>query len=191
MDFFRRYLLKLCCLILVLAGESIQAEEEWFSDRMLRKLYDRSDLIIDATILEDVDGGMGGGGVVSEGGWRRGHISCVARVWIHEVLKGSVDPGSPLLIEVTLPFFNKGELVPVLLNEPIPVQNSTKPLLSKCDRAVFFLEDRLKREPNSEHSVDGETVKFRSFDFWFWRLPAEPALTDRLSIWRDEAGASR
>jgi hypothetical protein len=154
----------------------------------LRTLSERADLIIDATITEDISGGMSGGPIPRAGQWNIGCLSCCPTVRVNRVLKGEAKEDSLLFIAVTVPLASFGEAKEVPLNVPIfstggsdPIE---EPLFAKGQRAIFFLEDRPKREPGSVHTKGGEEVRYRTFDFWLGKLPFSEALAQQIILWQ-------
>lgn len=136
---------------------------------LLKALYDRSDLIIDATLTETCGGGMTSGPIPTDKA-QLYVMSCVPQVKVNRVLKGDYSPDQPFRIGVTVPQSDKG---------PFDLA------LEKDSRYIFFLEDRHKREPDSQHEVDGEVIHYRTFDYWFSRLPATEALILQLDRWSE------
>jgi len=157
------------CLALFALVASAVAEEP-NPHGLLKALYDRSDLIIDATLTETCGGGMTSGPIPTDKA-QLYVISCTPQVKVNRVLKGDYSPEQPIRIGVTFPLSDKG---------PFDLA------LEKDSRYIFFLEDRKKREPDSHHEVDGEVIHYRTFDYWLSRQPATEALTLQLERWNQE-----
>lgn len=180
----------LCALALILPG---LAAEEMFGDQMLEKLYQRADLIIDATVTED----LGDHGISRPLIFPKLMLGTpILRLTVNHILKG--DPGAkgPLLIEGRSAGVNVIPYAPVPLNVPIFIarvrHESASPPEKKESRWIFFLEDRLKREPGAVHKIGDEDVRFRAFDNWFWRMPVSDPLVMRIDLWnRKDNGAAR
>lgn len=156
------------------------------SPHALQELCKRADLVIDATILEDVSGGMAGGPIPRADQWNISFLSCCPRVRVNEVLKGDAKEGSLLRINVTLPLASFGEPEEVKLNVPIITTGESKALLAKDERVILLLEDRPKREPDSVHTVGGEEVRYRTFDFWLGKMPFSEPLAQQIRLWQKD-----
>lgn len=139
-------------------------------NRLLRVLYDSSDLVVEATLTETCGGGMSSGPIPTDSA-QLYVLSCTLQVKVNRVLKGDYNPENPIRIGVTVPLSDKGP---------------DEMYLEKDMRYIFFLEDRTKREPDSHHEAGGELIRYRTFDWWLSRLPASAALTLKLENWAKE-----
>lgn len=101
---------------LLLFATVVHAQRWEDSTGFLKKLTERSDLIVDATIMEDVDGGMSTSSIPQPAQWNFSYINCCPKVRVNRVLKGDAEAGSLLRIEVTVPQVDFGEPQPVPLN---------------------------------------------------------------------------
>jgi hypothetical protein len=173
---------------LLLFATVVHAQSWEDSPGFLKKLTERSDLIIDATIMGDIDGGMSTSPIPLPNQWNFSFISCCPKVRVNRILKGEADAGSLQRIAVTVPEVYFGEPQPVPMNTPIfsikAGDAEPAPLLAKGTRALFFLEDRPKREPGSMHKVGGEEVRYRTFDLWLGKMPFSEALARRILQWQ-------
>lgn len=152
----------------------------------LKILYDRSDLIIDATFLEDVSAGLSTSEIF-EGKPLLNYLETAIHVKVNKVLKGQVAQDKPLLIGATV--------MSSLGSRPNPATpgatfsfsgKDPEPWLRKNDRYIIFLEDRRKREPNSTATSSGEHINFRTFDYWLWRIPANDAIDLQFAKWKKD-----
>ncbi len=139
------------------------AEEEPYE--LLRRLYDRADLVVEVTAVEAWEGGIGSGRV--DGSFRI--LSILPRVRVEKVFKGKVAKGvPPFLVEMKVPFADSDGHVA---------------WVKKGERMILFLEDRILREPTSHLASGDEVVRYRMFELWFGRQPANGALRTLLEEW--------
>ncbi|MEO6848138.1 MAG: hypothetical protein ABI443_10900 [Chthoniobacterales bacterium] len=166
---------------------SARSEEARLSNNLLKTLYDRSDLIIDATFNEDCEGGMGNGPIFM-GKPQVTYLKCQIHVTVNRVIKGDIHTDKPLCVSITIPLPQRDSPKAIKIGDPVfkVGKHSSSPFLRKGERYILFLEDRKKREPASYEAIGNEEVIFRNFDLWFWRLPAEDALTIQLETWKTE-----
>ncbi len=169
-------------LTLLLCTSLAHAEES-----PLKTLYDRSDLIIDATFLEDVSAGLSTSEIY-QGKPLLDFVETAIHVKINRVLKGNVATDRPLFIGVTIIFaIPSKKPIRMLAGAPIPAPSEgNEPWLRKNDRYIIFLEDRRKREPNSTAKSNGEHINFRTFDHWLWRIPANDAIDLQFAKWKKD-----
>lgn len=154
------------CLITLLAMMSILKADDAFPQGLLRPLYDRADLIIEATVLEDREGGMSTAPLPRDRP-QVAVMNSILPVQVNRVLKGEATTAGPLLISVTQPHGDK----------------SSVPIYRKGDRHIFVLEDGPKREPSSHHTQGEKIIRYRTFDIWFGTLPVNEAMAIRFKEW--------
>ncbi|CAN5773092.1 hypothetical protein BH09VER1_BH09VER1_46230 [soil metagenome] len=153
----------------------------------LKALYDRSDLIIYATFLEDVSAGISTSEIY-QGKPILDYVETAIHVRVNRVLKGTVSTDRPLLIGVTIMFaIPSNKPIRMVAGAPVPAPGvDNEPWLKKGDRSIIFLEDRRKREPNSTAVANGEPCHFRTFDYWLWRIPANDAIDIQFAKWKKD-----
>lgn len=161
------------CLLGFLVYTNDVRADEMFSDNLLQSLYDRSDLVVDATVAESWEGGMSSGPIPSSVA-QIAFLECTPRITVNRVFKGDIPDVSPFYISVMLAYSDRATKID---------------WIQKGERFILFLEDRPKREPKSHHAVGDDIVRFRTFDLWFWRLPSNEALEIKLSKWAENEKA--
>lgn len=155
-------------LITLIATMSLLKADDFFPEGPLRALYDRADLIIEATLLENCEGGMSTAPLPRDKP-QVAALSSILSVQVDRVLKGESTTTGPLLISVTQLHCDKTQF----------------PIYRKGDRHIFVLEDGSKREPASRHARGDEIIRYRSFDPWFAILPVNEAMAIRFTEWGD------
>lgn len=149
-------------LALLLWGHSTKAHSD-----TLKELFDRSDLIVVGAFPHegDFEGYMGSGPISSPDMPQIKYREFLPKMHVISVLKGTPKANSDFRISLTLATSDK----------------DTKPFVPQVGQPyIILLEDRLKREPNSDHKLGDETIYFRNFDYFFSVLPLDQAALIRL-----------
>lgn len=130
-------------------------------DDLLRRLYDRADLIIAATVLEDSEGGMSTAPLPSDKP-KVAILSTILRVQVDQVLKGEVATEKPLLVNALYPYSDKSTSIR---------------FFRKGERHIFVLVRESGLRQNDE------VVRYRTEDLWFGMLPVNEAMIVRFAEW--------
>ena len=88
--------------VVMLAFLGLALGEEAEANRLLRALYDRCDLIVDATLVATCEGGIATGPIPTAEA-QLYYLSCTPRVTINRVLKGECPIDKPIYLGVTVP----------------------------------------------------------------------------------------
>lgn len=154
-----RSLFQITLLALMMIGAAYG--DDSLPDDLLRRLYDRADLIITATVVEDSEGGMSTAPLPSDKP-KVAILSTILRVQVDQVLKGEVATDKPLLVNAMYPYSDKSSAIR---------------FFRKGESFILVLVRESGLRQNDE------VVRYRTEDLWFGILTVNEAMIVRFAEW--------